>query len=131
MRIVATLVLLLIIPGSILFNPARPQTQQSSTAPKDERERHLTNIRQLTKSGENAEAYFSPDGKKLIFQWAPKADGCDQIYSMNIDGSDVKMLSKMLRRHVRKRAKTHSNTDDLDGVLLRGNRCHFVNQIQD
>jgi len=93
MRIVATLVLLLIIPGSILFNHARPQTQHSSTAPTDERERHLANIRQLTTSGENAEAYFSPDGKKLIFQWAPKADGCDQIYSMNIDGSDVKMLS--------------------------------------
>ena len=34
----------------------------------DPRERHLTNLRQLTDGGENAEAYFSFDGKRLIFQ---------------------------------------------------------------
>jgi TolB protein len=59
----------------------------------DPRERHLANIKQLTNEGENAEAYFSPDGKKLIFQRTTKYDGCDQIYSMNIDGSDLKLLS--------------------------------------
>src|SRR5690349_10860910 len=58
----------------------------------DPRERHLANIKQLTNEGENAEAYFSPDGKKLIFQRTVKSDGCDQIFSMNIDGSDMKML---------------------------------------
>lgn len=31
-------------------------------------ERHLRNIRQLTFGGNNAEAYFSRDGKQLIFQ---------------------------------------------------------------
>jgi hypothetical protein len=31
-------------------------------------ERHLRNVRQLTFGGENAEAYFSPDGTRLIFQ---------------------------------------------------------------
>ena len=30
-------------------------------------ESHFKNIAQLTFSGENAEAYFSPDGKKLIY----------------------------------------------------------------
>src|SRR5262249_38730263 len=59
----------------------------------DPRERHIANIKQLTNEGENAEAYFSPAGKKLIFQRAAKADGCDQIFSINIDGSDMKMLS--------------------------------------
>src|SRR5512145_3125366 len=54
----------------------------------DPRERHLANIKQLTFEGENAEAYFSPDGKKLIFQRTTRNDGCDQIFSMNIDGSD-------------------------------------------
>jgi len=56
-------------------------------------ERHLKNIKQLTFGGENAEAYFSSDGKQLIFQ--SKRDGrpCDQIYSMNMDGSNVKMTS--------------------------------------
>ncbi|HET9468287.1 MAG TPA: hypothetical protein VFO48_07745, partial [Vicinamibacterales bacterium] len=43
-------------------------------------ERHLANVRQLTSGGENAEAYFSPDGKQLIFQTNPGAPGtCDQI----------------------------------------------------
>jgi Tol biopolymer transport system component len=58
-----------------------------------EGERHLKNIKQLTFGGENAEAYFSFDGKQLIFQ--SKRDGrkCDQIYSMNIDGSNVRMVS--------------------------------------
>src|SRR5262245_6449958 len=56
-------------------------------------EHHLANIKQLTFEGENAEAYFSPDGKKLIFQRAAKADGCDQIFTVNIDGSEMKMLS--------------------------------------
>jgi Tol biopolymer transport system component len=56
-------------------------------------EKHLRNIRQLTFGGENAEAYFSADGKKLIFQSTRDGRGCDQIYTMNIDGSDVKMVS--------------------------------------
>jgi len=56
-------------------------------------EKHLRNLKQLTFSGENAEAYFSSDGKKLIFQSRRDGRECDQIYTMNIDGSDVKMVS--------------------------------------
>ena len=56
-------------------------------------ERHLKNIRQLSFGGENAEAYFSSDGKKLIFQSKRDNRPCDQIYTMNIDGSDVRMIS--------------------------------------
>ncbi len=54
---------------------------------------HLTNVRQLTFGGQNAEAYFSADGKKLIFQSTRPPFGCDQIFSMNSDGSDVRLLS--------------------------------------
>ena len=56
-------------------------------------EKHLQNVRQLTFGGENAEAYFSFDGRQLIFQ--SKRDGrtCDQIYAMNIDGTNVRMIS--------------------------------------
>ena len=32
------------------------------------KEVHLRNIRQLTTNGDNAEAYFSFDGQKIIFQ---------------------------------------------------------------
>ena len=56
-------------------------------------ERHLKNIKQLTFGGENAEAYFSFDGKQLIFQSKRDGRACDQIYSMNIDGSNVHMVS--------------------------------------
>jgi TolB protein len=80
--------------SATLFFSKQAETQSpSSNALKDPRERHLANIKQLTFEGENAEAYFSLDGKKLIFQRAVKADGCDQIFSINIDGSDMKMLS--------------------------------------
>lgn len=58
-----------------------------------EGEKHLKNIKQLSFGGENAEAYFSFDGKQLIFQSKRDGRGCDQIYRMNIDGSDVKMVS--------------------------------------
>src|SRR5215831_15416219 len=56
-------------------------------------ERHLRNIRQLTFGGENAEAYFSPDGTRLIFQSTREGYGCDQIYTMTIDGTDVHRVS--------------------------------------
>jgi TolB protein len=56
-------------------------------------EKRLRNVRQLTFGGENAEAYFSGDGRRLIFQ--SKRDGrrCDQIYTMRADGSDLRMVS--------------------------------------
>ena len=56
-------------------------------------ERHLRNVRQLTFGGQNAEAYFSADGKKLIYQSTADGLKCDQIFTMNVDGSDKKMVS--------------------------------------
>jgi len=59
----------------------------------DPREVHLRHVRQLTFGGQNAEAYFSPDGKRLIFQSTRPPYGCDQIFVMNVDGSDVHLVS--------------------------------------
>ncbi|MDE3151005.1 MAG: PD40 domain-containing protein [Gemmatimonadota bacterium] len=56
-------------------------------------ERHLANIRQLTFGGENAEAYFSHDGRRLIFQSTRDGRTCDQQFVMNLDGSDVHRVS--------------------------------------
>lgn len=45
-------------------------------------ETHFKNIQQLTFGGDNAEAYFSPDGKKIVFQKTNLKEGipCDQIF---------------------------------------------------
>lgn len=75
----------------IITSVSTGAAQQNSLAVTGER--HLTNIKQLTFGGENAEAYFSSDGKQLIFQSKRDGRGCDQIYRMNIDGSGVKMVS--------------------------------------
>jgi TolB protein len=56
-------------------------------------ETHLSNVTQLTFGGENAEAYFSFDGRRLVFQSTPRGGGCDQIYTMNVDGSALTRVS--------------------------------------
>ncbi len=56
-------------------------------------ERHFRNLRQLTFGGQNAEAYFSPDGQRLVFQSQRDSFACDQIFTMKTDGSDVRLIS--------------------------------------
>lgn len=59
----------------------------------DSGERHLAGIRQLTDGGENAEAYFSADGRRLIFQSTRDGRSCDQQYVMRVDGTAVRRIS--------------------------------------
>src|ERR1044072_312402 len=65
------LILFLVLLALINFS-FQPPPMKASTALQDSLlvagEKHLKNIRQLSFGGENAEAYFSADGKKLIFQ---------------------------------------------------------------
>ncbi|MBS1903340.1 MAG: PD40 domain-containing protein [Bacteroidetes bacterium] len=57
-------------------------------------EKHLRNIRQLSFEGENAEAYLSPDDSHLCFQARGRGEGhCDQIFTMTLDGKNVKHIS--------------------------------------
>lgn len=65
---------------------------QRGSAPAGQ-ETRFGNIKQLTFGGENAEAYFSSDGSRLIFQSTRAGVTCDQIFSMKIDGSDLKRVS--------------------------------------
>jgi Tol biopolymer transport system component len=53
-----------------------------------EQESHLKNLKQLTFGGNNAEAYFSFDNSKLVFQsdYSEWGVECDQIFHMPISG---------------------------------------------
>ena len=88
MKILAPLFALALLISSPL---TAPRAQTDNLLLPDEK--HLRNIKQLTFGGENAEAYFSADGKQLIFQSTREGHGCDQIYTMNVDGSNAKMIS--------------------------------------
>jgi Tol biopolymer transport system component len=81
-QLIAAAVLAAICGGLAAREPSQPPP-----------ERHLSNIRQLTHGGENAEAYFSSDGRRLIYQSTREGYPCDQIYSMKLDGSDSRRIS--------------------------------------
>jgi Tol biopolymer transport system component len=57
---------------------------------------HVTNLRQITFGGENAEAYFSPDGEWLTFQSTRDGRTCDQQYVMRVDGTGLQQVSNGL-----------------------------------
>jgi Tol biopolymer transport system component len=61
-------------------------------------ETHLQNIQQLTFGGDNAEAYFSFDGKWIIFQRTQPKDGlmCDQIFIGKVPKPGEKFTYKMV-----------------------------------
>jgi len=72
-------------------------------------EKHLRDVRQLTFGGENAEAYWSPDGTKLIYQSTPATTGvaedvngrpvkspqasCDREYVVDLTTGETKQVS--------------------------------------
>lgn len=58
-------------------------------------EKHLKNVQQLTFGGDNAEAYWSFDNSKLVFQSNNKNWGvqCDQIFLHRLDDSKPSLLS--------------------------------------
>ncbi|MGA7648649.1 MAG: hypothetical protein WBW01_19235, partial [Terriglobales bacterium] len=79
-----------VLAARIAFAQAASPSASQLAMPK---EKHLRNVRQLTFGGSNAEAYFSADGKRLIFQSTRDNLQCDQIFIMNADGTDQKMVS--------------------------------------
>ena len=69
-------------------NPKRSEGPEGQTGAPGAKilpeEVHLANIRQLTFAGENAEAYWSFDGRELVFQASPPGVGCDRIYRLDL-----------------------------------------------
>jgi Tol biopolymer transport system component len=60
---------------------------------------HLKNVTQLTFDGDNGEAYFSWDDRKLIYQSDRSGYACDKIWIMNVDGSEKRMVSPDFGAH--------------------------------
>jgi TolB protein len=84
-----------------------PSSKATGT-PSTNVERHLKNVRQLTFGRKNAEAYFSFNGSKLIFQstnnWmkdsfaatlkpADEPLGCYQMYVMDLESQTIRLVS--------------------------------------
>src|SRR5262245_54678743 len=75
-------VLLFALPAFVL-----PRVAPAAKPLLDPREVHLADIVQLTHEGENAEAYWAPDGRELILQSTHPPYACDQIFRLPADGS--------------------------------------------
>lgn len=88
-------IIVLVLSSLVLLNAQQDKIAESFIITC---EKHFKDVKMLTDSGENAEAYLSFDGKKLIFQSTHGNLQCDQIFTMNIDGSDKKMASNGLGR---------------------------------
>jgi Tol biopolymer transport system component len=79
--------------------PATFQAQQTEVEPIHyKKEKNISNVRQLTFGGNNAEAYWSPDGKMLIFQsdntkWGVQ---CDQIFTLKVEAPGDSTRKKMI-----------------------------------
>src|SRR3982751_3314994 len=89
------LILLLAVVSLFSFSPDHKKSSLK-TDPKDSlryvEEVHLKNLRQLTFGADNAEAYWSFDGKYVSFQSNNKDWGsnCDQIFYMPVEGMDLR-----------------------------------------
>ncbi len=89
-------------PSAEAATPATPADEPAAPAPSASpavvreplpEETHFAGLRQLTFEGENAEAYLSFAEDQLIFQSTRDELGCDQIFTMGLDGSKVTMVS--------------------------------------
>jgi len=100
------------IAGAMLFSACsapKNQDEATTTTSTDSltypNEKHFKNMRQLTFGADNAEAYWSFDDTRLVFQSNSKAWGleCDQIFYFDVENDDLrskmpKMLSTGLGR---------------------------------
>ncbi len=91
--------LLLLVVLSCRSTGKSPDASWAPTIPVDAKERHFKSVRQLTSAGIFAEAYWSPDGTKLILQRADLAQegqappGNDQIYIMDVATGEMNRVS--------------------------------------
>ena len=91
-----TLVVLLISLCGLATVPAsagEPPSQLPRYIEPDPRETHFSTLAMLTDGGENAEAYFSYDSRRLVFQATRPPFDCDQILVMPVLGGEPELVS--------------------------------------
>ncbi len=91
-------ILFLLATGLHLSGCQSPSTSSfeikaGKPVPNLEGEIYFKNVRQLTFEGENAEAYWSNDGKKLIFQSNAPPFKCDQIFVLDLETGIKNLVS--------------------------------------
>lgn len=87
-------------------------------------ERRFASLRQLTFEGENAEAYFSADGRQLIFQRRHEGEyECDQIFTIGVDGSDRTLVSTGLGRTTCAYFMPNADRIVYSSTHLKGEEC--------
>ncbi len=79
-------------PATAQPDAARAPGHAATPIERDDEPR-LRNLRKLTAGGENAEAYWSPDGNELSFQAKRGEAACDAIYRMDADGGRQRQVS--------------------------------------
>lgn len=94
-KVLNLLIILGFIVASACTIAAAPPPEASGSEPSMilEGEKHFKSVRMLTNEGQNAEAYLSFDESRLIYQSTFGDLQCDQIFIMNIDGSEKRMVS--------------------------------------
>jgi len=85
---------LALVPGGTASGQTADQTSGQDPSLVDPRESRFGEIRQLTFQGENAEAYWSFDGERLVYQSTPTpGEGCDQIYLLDPETGESTLAS--------------------------------------
>jgi Tol biopolymer transport system component len=79
--------------GATMAQVGAPAAPDSAPIPPRADEPNLSNVRQLTFGGQNAEAYWSPDGKHLTYQTRQPGYPDEQIFTMRADGSGKRLVS--------------------------------------
>lgn len=88
----AALVLVAAAPAGRRTPPVPPGAANADSLIRDG-ERHFAHLWQLTFGGQNAEAYWSSDGTRLIFQSARDGRRCDQQYVLDLRTGTTTMVS--------------------------------------
>src|SRR5581483_7174592 len=81
------------IVAGLLIASLTARAQVNIPRPTHAGETHLSNLRQLTDVGTQAEAYFSRDGQWLTFQSTRGDHPCDLQFVMRTDGTQMRRVS--------------------------------------